>query len=213
MAATSDAPREIALTIREATAADLSAIVAMLADDPLGRKRESPDDLAPYREAFAAVETDPNQLLVVAEREGAVVGTVQLSFLPGLSRRGALRAQIEAVCAGISVQSRRRAPHTVGDRYRPRTRGRAGAADLGREQDRRASVLPAAGLRTDARGLQAHFVTHNWAAGAPARAAPACERTGLGGTGLRACQCGRCRGAGAPALGGTGPRAHRLEVA
>lgn len=97
MAATSDAPREIALTIREATAADLSAIVAKLADDPLGRKRESPDDLAPYREAFAAVETDPNQLLVVAEREGAVVGTVQLSFLPGLSRRGALRAQIEAV--------------------------------------------------------------------------------------------------------------------
>lgn len=97
MTATSDAPREIALTIREATAADIPAIVAMLADDPLGRKRESPDDLAPYREAFAAVETDPNQLLVVAEREGAVVGTVQLSLLPGLSRRGALRAQIEAV--------------------------------------------------------------------------------------------------------------------
>ncbi|MEV8514613.1 GNAT family N-acetyltransferase [Dactylosporangium sp. NPDC051484] len=85
------------LGIRRATGADVPAIVALLADDPLGAGRESPDDLAPYRAAFAAVDADPNQVLVVAERAGRVVGTLQLSVLPGLARRGAARGQIEAV--------------------------------------------------------------------------------------------------------------------
>ncbi|PWW25109.1 acetyltransferase (GNAT) family protein [Geodermatophilus normandii] len=82
--------------LRRATADDLPAIVALLTDDPLGAGRESAD-LAPYRAAFAAVDADPAHLLVVAEDAGAVVGTLQLSFLPGLSRGGALRAQVEGV--------------------------------------------------------------------------------------------------------------------
>jgi GNAT superfamily N-acetyltransferase len=85
------------LRIRKATEADVPAIVALLADDPLGAGRESPDDLTPYLRAFAAIEADANQLLVVAERDGRTVGTLQLSLLPGLARRGAARGQIEAV--------------------------------------------------------------------------------------------------------------------
>nr|WP_312871643.1 GNAT family N-acetyltransferase [Amycolatopsis acididurans] len=83
--------------IRGARAGDVEPIVAMLADDPLGRSRESPGDLAPYRAAFERIAADPGQLLVVAEAGGEIVGTMQLSFIPGLSHRGAVRAQIEAV--------------------------------------------------------------------------------------------------------------------
>ncbi|MEO3767625.1 GNAT family N-acetyltransferase [Streptomyces sp. B8F3] len=85
------------LAIRRATAADVPAIVAMLADDPLGATRETPDDPAPYDDAFARLAADPGQYLAVAERDGRVVGTVQLTVIPGLSRRGATRALIEAV--------------------------------------------------------------------------------------------------------------------
>ncbi|MGV4930234.1 GNAT family N-acetyltransferase [Streptomyces sp. BHT-5-2] len=85
------------LEIRRATEADLPAIVAMLADDPLGATRESPDDLAPYRAAFAVLDADPHQHLTVATRDGRVVGTLQLTVVPGLSRRGATRSIIEAV--------------------------------------------------------------------------------------------------------------------
>ncbi|MGW6917686.1 N-acetyltransferase family protein [Kitasatospora sp. NPDC054939] len=85
------------LTIRPATAEDLPAIVAMLADDPLGATRENPDDLTPYRAAHARIAADPNQHLVVAERAGRTVGTLQLTVVPGLSRQGATRTLIEAV--------------------------------------------------------------------------------------------------------------------
>ncbi|MGA5822383.1 GNAT family N-acetyltransferase [Kitasatospora sp. NPDC094028] len=85
------------LTIRQATVDDLPALVAMLADDPLGATRETPDDPAPYRAAFARIDADPNQHLVVAERAGRVIGTLQLTLIPGLSRKGASRTLIEAV--------------------------------------------------------------------------------------------------------------------
>ncbi|MFD3586777.1 GNAT family N-acetyltransferase [Streptomyces sp. NPDC058683] len=85
------------LDIRAAVADDIPAIVGMLADDPLGARRESPDDLAPYLSALERLNADPNQQLVVAVREGRVVGTLQLTIIPGLSRRGATRSIIEAV--------------------------------------------------------------------------------------------------------------------
>jgi GNAT superfamily N-acetyltransferase len=85
------------LEIRPATTDDLPAIVAMLADDPLGAQRESPDDLTPYLAALDRLTSDPNQHLVVAVREGNVVGTLQLTVIPGLSRRGSTRAIIESV--------------------------------------------------------------------------------------------------------------------
>ncbi|MFI5533343.1 GNAT family N-acetyltransferase [Kitasatospora sp. NPDC051853] len=85
------------LTIRPATEADLPAIVAMLADDPLGATRESPDDLTPYLAAHHRIAADPHQHLVVAELAGQVIGTLQLTVIPGLSRRGATRTLVEAV--------------------------------------------------------------------------------------------------------------------
>ncbi|GAA2432380.1 GNAT family N-acetyltransferase [Streptomyces pulveraceus] len=85
------------LDIRPADLDDIPAIVAMLADDPLGAQRESPDDLAPYHAAFRRLVDDPNQHVVVAVREGRVVGTLQLTVIPGLSRRGSTRSVIEGV--------------------------------------------------------------------------------------------------------------------
>ncbi|PRH81147.1 GNAT family N-acetyltransferase [Streptomyces solincola] len=85
------------LDIRAARPADLPAIVAMLADDPLGAQRESLDDLTPYSVAYERLAADPHQHLVVAVQGGQVVGTLQLTVIPGLSRRGALRSVIEAV--------------------------------------------------------------------------------------------------------------------
>ncbi|WP_405696846.1 GNAT family N-acetyltransferase [Streptomyces coelicoflavus] len=85
------------LEIRPTTTEDIPAVVAMLADDPLGAQRESPGDLGPYMAAFERLRTDPNQHLVVAVREGRVVGTLQLTIVPGLSRRGATRSIVEGV--------------------------------------------------------------------------------------------------------------------
>ena len=84
-------------TFRQATAEDLPAIVAMLAEDSLGATRESPDDLTPYRAAFDRLAADPAQQVLVADRDGEVVGTLQLTLIPGLSRKGATRTLIEAV--------------------------------------------------------------------------------------------------------------------
>ena len=92
------------ITIRRATGADVPAVVALLADDVLGAARESPDDLGPYEAAFAEIDRDPRHLLLVADRAGAVVGTAQLTFLPGLSHKGATRAQIEAVRIGAAAR-------------------------------------------------------------------------------------------------------------
>ncbi|MET7386444.1 GNAT family N-acetyltransferase [Streptomyces sp. NPDC005529] len=85
------------LEIRAAVAGDVPAVVAMLADDPLGARRESPDDLTPYLRALERLSADPNQHLVVAVREGRVVGALQLTVIPGLSRKGATRSVIEGV--------------------------------------------------------------------------------------------------------------------
>lgn len=87
------------LAPRVATMADLPAIVALLADDVNGAGREDaslPLD-AGYLAAFEAIAADPNQELIVAELGGRIVGTLQLSYLPGLSFKGAWRGQIEAV--------------------------------------------------------------------------------------------------------------------
>ncbi|MET9967388.1 GNAT family N-acetyltransferase [Streptomyces sp. NPDC006356] len=86
-----------ALEIRAAVADDVPAIVEMLADDPLGALRESPDDLTPYLTALERLSSDPNQHVIVAVRECRVVGTLQLTVIPGLSRKGATRSIIEGV--------------------------------------------------------------------------------------------------------------------
>lgn len=87
------------IAFRRARSADLSAIIALLADDPIGRLREdtTAPPIAAYVTAFAAIEADPNQLLAVATEGDRVIGTLQITFIPGLARKGAWRGQIEAV--------------------------------------------------------------------------------------------------------------------
>jgi ribosomal protein S18 acetylase RimI-like enzyme len=95
--------------IRPAHSNDVAAIVAMLADDALGRGRERIEDPLPpsYFQAFEAVGRDPNIQLVVAEGEGGeVVGCLQLCILPGLSSQGASRALIEDVRVASHCRSR-----------------------------------------------------------------------------------------------------------
>ncbi len=89
----------MALAFRRATRADLPAIIALLADDKLGQGREDAADPPnpAYITAFAAIDADANQFLVVVEDAGRVIGCLQLSFMPGLSRLGMWRGQIEGV--------------------------------------------------------------------------------------------------------------------
>jgi GNAT superfamily N-acetyltransferase len=89
-----------AIFLRRARPGDVAAIVGLLAADQLGAARDgvrTDADMQAYQRAFAEIDRDPAHVLVVAEAEGRVVATMQLSFLPGLARRGALRAQVEAV--------------------------------------------------------------------------------------------------------------------
>lgn len=88
------------MTFRKAKHADLPAIVQLLANDPLGQRREKYEDPLPatYHDAFNRIESDNNQELIVVENEdGEIIGTLQLSFIPYLTYQGGIRAQVEAV--------------------------------------------------------------------------------------------------------------------
>ncbi|WP_461146494.1 GNAT family N-acetyltransferase [Spirosoma pulveris] len=87
------------LTFRLATLSDLPPIVQMLLDDTLGALRENPGttEFECYTKAFDAIRLDPNQELTVAELNGEIVATFQLTFIQYLTYQGGRRAQIEAV--------------------------------------------------------------------------------------------------------------------
>jgi GNAT superfamily N-acetyltransferase len=97
----------VAQTIfRTATRADVPAILDLLTNDDVARRRDAPATGqarveegvdAAYWAAFEAIDADPRNELIVADEAGAVVGTCQLTFTPSLSRRGAERMTIEAV--------------------------------------------------------------------------------------------------------------------
>ena len=82
--------------LRAARRADLPVIMAMLADDILGRDREGGADEV-VAAAFAEIERDPNSTIWVIERDGQVIGCAQLTCIAGLSQRGMKRGLIEAV--------------------------------------------------------------------------------------------------------------------
>lgn len=96
------------IEIREATEKDLDSIVAMLADDPLGSKRERYEQPLPksYREAFQAISSDPNNELIVACYENEVIGVQQITFTPYITYQGGWRATIEGVRTSSSVRSK-----------------------------------------------------------------------------------------------------------
>ena len=96
------------INIRDATKYDLPAIVSMLADDPLGQLRE--DACEPldqrYQDSFAAIEGDNNQFLAVVDIGGVIAGCIQLTLIPGLSRTGMWRGQIESVRIGTGFRDK-----------------------------------------------------------------------------------------------------------
>lgn len=97
------------VTLARASEADLLELVALLADDVLGRERETRETeeaaLAPYARALAAIDRDPAHLLLTArDADGALVATMQLTLLPSLSRSGTTRLQIEAVRVAATVR-------------------------------------------------------------------------------------------------------------
>lgn len=91
---------------REARFEDVERIVQMLADDKLGSQRERFEKPLPgsYYEAFAAIDNDPNNELVIACMEGEIVGVQQLTFTPYLTYQGGWRATIEGVRTASSVR-------------------------------------------------------------------------------------------------------------
>src|SRR5687768_8427175 len=100
------------LKFRQATHKDLPEIVRMLADDFLGESRERYENPLPegYVKAFEEIEADKNNELIVAETDGKVIGTLQITFTPSISFQGGKRAGVESV--------------RVDERYRGRGIGR-----------------------------------------------------------------------------------------
>ncbi|MFJ2033931.1 GNAT family N-acetyltransferase [Streptosporangium sp. NPDC087985] len=95
----------MSVNFRVARAEDVPLIVGMIADDTISATRTG-DFGDEHRAAFEAIDADPNNELIVAELDGELVGTMQLTYIPGISRRGALRMQIEAVRIVVSLRGR-----------------------------------------------------------------------------------------------------------
>ena len=96
------------LTIRVATISDLPDVLDLLVDDHISAGRgdfSAPESRSAAFAAFAAIQADPRNEVIVLEREGQVVATMQLTIIPGLSRGGATRLQIEAVHVASGAQS------------------------------------------------------------------------------------------------------------
>ena len=99
------------MALQLAKRSDVPAIVRLLAEDQISAVRDDPNgDMTPYFAAFDAIAAAPDDALYVWEHDGAIVGCLQLTFLPGLLMRGGWRAQIE----GVRVDSRHRR-HRIGE--------------------------------------------------------------------------------------------------
>jgi GNAT superfamily N-acetyltransferase len=93
--------------VRRATRDDVVPIVELTVSDQIGTPRDDPSDPAPYLAAFEAIDADPAQLLVVVTDAGSeVVATLQLTYIPGIARRGGTRAQIEAMRVRSDLRGR-----------------------------------------------------------------------------------------------------------
>ncbi|MGW1447545.1 N-acetyltransferase family protein [Micromonospora sp. NPDC002411] len=85
------------VTYREAVRADLPAVIALLADDVLGKARDFTAVDEAYEKAFADITADPRNQLIVAEQHAELVGCLQITYIPGLGRHGSERSLIESV--------------------------------------------------------------------------------------------------------------------
>lgn len=155
--------------LRDARGADLPFLVALLADDPLGATRE--DASLPlserYETAFGAIASDPNQALVVADLDGAVVGMLQLTLIPSLTYRGSWRAQIEGVRVARHLRSsglgRRLVTHAV---ERARERGcRMVQLTTDKQRPRAVAFYESLGFTASHEGMKLHLVDGKEGAG------------------------------------------------
>jgi len=130
------------VSVRRAREADVPAIVRLLADDFLGAAREAlgPPLPAGYLEAFREIDADPHARLLVAELDGEVIGTAQLSFMRRMSRAGHRVCEVESVHV---ASSRRR--QKIGAQLMAKALAEARAAGCSRVQ-----------LTSDQRRLDAH---------------------------------------------------------
>ena len=111
------------LAFRDATRDDVSRVVALLADDVLGKGRERLDDMLPYMAAFDQMQAERSNCLIVAELKGEIVGCYQLTFVTGLSLGAARRALMEGVRVAASHRG-----HRIGERMLRDAEMRARAA-------------------------------------------------------------------------------------
>ncbi|RKH23210.1 GNAT family N-acetyltransferase [Corallococcus praedator] len=132
----------VPITFRLATDADLPVILALLADDAIARSRTGyfEEPVPAVRAAFDDITADPNNELIVGVREGEVIATLQLTYIPGLSRGGMRRALVEAVRVRSDLRGQR-----IGERLMQDAVERARARGCGLMQ-----------LTTDKRRLEAH---------------------------------------------------------
>lgn len=94
--------------LRRATTADADAVIALLADDPISAARgdvASDEDRPAYTAALEEILAEPSNDLLVVELDGEVVGTLQLTSIPGMARRGARRLLVEAVRVRSDLRS------------------------------------------------------------------------------------------------------------
>ena len=93
------------LNARKMQKADLGVVVSLLADDELGESREDKAAVVhvDYLCAFEQIDSDVNQYAAIFEINGDTIGCLQITFIPGLSRRGSLRGQIEGVLSLIHI--------------------------------------------------------------------------------------------------------------
>lgn len=135
-------PRSAPVAFRTARRDDLDAIVAMLADDDISRTRSGHvAHVTPaITAAFDEIERDPNNELIVGEQDGAIVASFQLTYIPGLSRGGMRRAQIESVRVRGDLRG-----HGIGEQLM--------AAAIDRARQRGCAVMQ---LTTDLRRDAAH---------------------------------------------------------
>jgi len=102
--------RDANVLVRRATRDDLQAIIELLSDDPISSGRgdvANDEDRPAYAAALTRIIHDPGNELLVVNRDEAIVGTLQLTVIPGMARRGSTRLLIEAVRIASAARSPR----------------------------------------------------------------------------------------------------------
>ncbi len=150
------------MALREARREDIRRIVEMLADDEVARGREDlSGDMTPYHTAFDVIAADPNNTLYVWDENGAVMGCLQLTFIPGMSYHGSWIAKVEGVRVDRSLRGLGIGERMI-DAIVDKSRARGCEAVATHDQQaahRRAAFLQAPRLRGFPRRHEAGFVS------------------------------------------------------